>query len=47
MISTEPDIAQWMFSIGTNSRTTVSSAPARPEKNQEIRNATSFTRRVS
>jgi hypothetical protein len=47
MISTEPDIDQWMFSIGTNSSTTVSSAPASPEKKPEIRNATSFTRRVS
>ena len=47
MISTVPDIGQWMFSIGTNSSTTVSSAPASPEKKPEIANAASLTRRVS
>ena len=47
MIRTVPDICQWMFSIGTNSSTTVSSAPASPEKRPEMTNATSFTRRVS
>ena len=47
MISTEPDMVQWMFSIGTNSSTTVSSAPASPEKKPEIAKAASRTRRVS
>ena len=47
MIRTEPDICQWMFSIGTNSSTTVSSAPASPEKKPEIAKAASLTRRVS
>ena len=47
MISTVPDIGQWMFSMGTNSSTTVRSAPARPEKRPEIAKAHSFTRRVS
>ena len=47
MIRTVPDICQWMFSIGTNSSTTVSSAPASPEKKPEIAKATSLTRRVS
>ncbi len=47
MISTEPDMVQWMFSIGTNSSTTVRSAPASPEKKPEIAKAASRTRRVS
>jgi hypothetical protein len=47
MMSTVPDIDQWMFSMGTNSKAMVKSPPARPEKSPESAKATSFTRRVS
>ena len=47
MMRTVPDICQWMFSMGANSSTTVSSPPARPEKKPEMAKAASFTRRVS
>jgi hypothetical protein len=47
MMSTVPDIVQWMFSMGTNSRVMVRSAPASPEKRPDRAKATSFTRRVS
>ena len=47
MISTVPDVPQWMFSMGTNSSTIVISPPASPEKKPESRKATSRTRCVS
>jgi len=47
VVSTAPDIGQWMFSIGTNSSTMVRRPPARPAKKPEIAKATSRTRLVS